>query len=343
MCPYNDVQNGNEPPVYSTGRGFYSSCPEPEWKREKRSIRRAGNGIGLAFIGYVLISIALSFSSYFAITFFTRFMSLSYETAEWTMSLITYIISLALPFGIYVLCIKMPVGLAFPFRKAKADLTFGGVLVGLGVGVVANYITTYLQIILESFGIGLSMPDLGVPTGTPALIIYLVMLTVAPAFIEEIVFRGVIMQSLRRFGDVFALITSSLIFGIFHLNLIQMPFAFILGLAIGFFVMRTGSIWVGVFIHLINNSIAALFTIAEPLLSESSYTMLYYIESIFVLLLGIIAFFPLIIKYKSLFKFAKAPGLLSSGKRVQYFLTSPALIVAMVIAVLMTLQYVFFI
>ncbi len=309
---------------------------------EKR-IRKAGNGIGLSSIGYVIISFAASAVLYAAVLFLIRFTSVSAEVAEWIMTLVVYIISLVLPFGIYMLCIKIPIGVALPFRKTSAGMTFGGLFVGLGVGIIASYATAYLQTALELFGIGITMPEYDVPSSLPALVLYLISMTIAPAFIEEMIFRGVVMQSLRRFGDVFAIIASSLIFGIFHLNLIQMPYAFILGLCIGYFVIRTGSLWVGVLIHFVNNSVAAAFTLIEPLCSENTYIMLNLLYNLVAALLGIIALCLLLAKYRSMFRFEKAPGILSAGKRVQYFITSPALIVAMIIAVILTMQFVYII
>ena len=339
MGPYDEGYNRNEPPVYSTGHGFYNPYAEPEWKREKKRIRGASNGIGLASIGYVAISFAASSAMYMALTMLMRFTSIDFEAAEWIMTLGIYIISLAVPFGIYMLCIKMPLGVALPFRKPKADLAAGSLFVGLGVGVVASYASAYLQAGLEVFGIGITMPEYDVPQSLPALILYILTMTVAPAFIEEMVFRGVVMQSLRRFGDTFALVASALIFGIFHLNLIQMPYAFIYGLCIGYFVMRTGSLWVGVLMHFVNNCVATVFTLIEPAVSENTYTMLNLFYNLASVLLGIIAVCLLLAKYRDMFHFVKAPGILSPGKRVQYFITAPALIVSMVIAVLLTMQY----
>ena len=81
-------------------------------------------------------------------------------------------------------------------------------------------------------------------------ILYIINGVVLPAFIEEIVFRGAIMQSLRRFGDGFALLVSSVLFAVVHGNFVQAPYAFLMGLVIGYFVLRTGSLWAGIFIHL---------------------------------------------------------------------------------------------
>ncbi len=344
MQPYN---GGNDPQrggVYSTGHGFYNPYAEPEWKREKKRIRGAGNGIGLASIGYVLVSFGAAAALYAALGMLNALSGAPLlnigENAQWTVTLITYILSLVLPFGIYMLCIKMPVGVALPFRKSRMDITVGGVFVGLGAGIVASYATSYLEQALGLFGIGISMPDMEVPQALPAKILYVFTLTVAPAFIEEMVFRGIVMQSLRRFGDMFALVSSALIFGIFHLNLIQMPYAFILGLCIGYFVMRTGSLWVGVIMHFLNNGVATLLTLIEPYCSESIYMFINLAYSFVAVVAGIIALCLLLVKHRDMFRFGKAPGVLSPGKRAQYFLTSPALIIAMLIAVALTAQYV---
>lgn len=344
MQPYN---GGNDPQrggVYSTGHGFCNPYAEPEWKREKKRIRGAGNGIGLASIGYVAVSAAAAAALYAALGFFNalrgeNIMNIG-ETAQWTVTLITYILSLAVPFGIYALCIKIPLGVALPFRKTRCDITVGGIFVGLSAGIVASYATSYLEQALGLFGIGISMPDVGVPQALPAKILYIATLTIVPAFIEEMVFRGIVMQSLRRFGDMFALVASALIFGIFHLNLIQMPYAFILGLCIGYFVMRTGSLWVGIIIHFLNNGIATVFTMIEPYCSESVYMLINLAYSLAAVVCGVIALCLLLVKYRDMFRFGKARSVLSPGKRAQYFLTSPALIIAMLIAVALTAQYV---
>lgn len=338
----------NRGTVYHAGNGFYSPPAEPLWKREKRLVRSAGNGIGLAALGYVAISLVASM-------IYTVAMLLLYpqanidgvfygsETVEWIFNLIIYVLSLMLPFGLYALAIKIPLGVAVPFKKSKTDLTFGGVLVCLGGCIVAAYATNALQISLETVGIGISMPAYETPETAIGLVLYFINLVVAPAFIEEIIFRGIIMQSLRRFGDIFALVASALIFGIFHLNLIQMPYAFILGLCIGYFVMRTGSLWVGVITHFINNAAAVLFEIFIYDLPEETQIIVNLAYNLISVILAVIALALLLMKYKDMFRFEKAPGVLSPGRKTVFFATSPALIAAMIGAVFMTLQYIYII
>lgn len=331
--------------VYHAGNGFYSPYIEPAWKKERRSLRNTGNGIGLASLGYVALSFAIGALYFFIEGIFYSASGImgglfGTETTEWTFNLVLYIFSLMIPFAIYALAIRIPIKVAAPFKKAKPGLTLGGVLVGLGACVIASYATAALQTLLEFAGVEIFMPEFETPKTVLGIILFILSMAVAPAFIEELIFRGIIMQSLRRFGDIFALVASSLIFGIFHLNLIQMPYAFIVGLCIGYFVMRTGSLWVGVIIHFINNLVSCIMELAMPHISDDTFVIINLVYNFICVILAVIALIVLLIKYKDMFRFENAPGVLSPGRKSLYFMTSPLLIIAMIGAVIMTLQYI---
>ena len=55
-----------------------------------------------------------------------------------------------------------------------------------------------------------------------------------------------------------AILIASAIFGIVHMNPIQIPFAFAIGLIFGWLYYRTGSVIPGIVGHFINNSIACI-------------------------------------------------------------------------------------
>ncbi len=73
---------------------------------------------------------------------------------------------------------------------------------------------------------------------------------------EEILFRGYILRSLRPFGKRFAIFGSALLFGLFHGNLLQTPYALIVGLVLGYVTVEY-SIWWAIFIHGFNNLVLA--------------------------------------------------------------------------------------
>ena len=77
--------------------------------------------------------------------------------------------------------------------------------------------------------------------------------------LEELLFRGAIEGYLLREGRSpwGAIVVSSLIFGVVHMNPAQIPFAFLLGMMFGWLYYRTESLLPGVVGHVLNNSVAA--------------------------------------------------------------------------------------
>lgn len=77
---------------------------------------------------------------------------------------------------------------------------------------------------------------------------------VAPIF-EEVICRGYVLQRLsKRYSNNIAIFLSALFFGIMHMNVVQGPDAFIIGLVFGAIYLRTNSLIPGIFLHFINNT-----------------------------------------------------------------------------------------
>ncbi|WP_175578327.1 CPBP family intramembrane glutamic endopeptidase [Bifidobacterium jacchi] len=72
--------------------------------------------------------------------------------------------------------------------------------------------------------------------------------------VEEIVFRGVVMGTLKPLGRKFAILTSAIMFGLFHDDLVQGLFAFGLGLILGFVAMEYSLLW-SIALHMFNNAV----------------------------------------------------------------------------------------
>lgn len=91
------------------------------------------------------------------------------------------------------------------------------------------------------------------PLGVIAIVI------MAP-IVEELLFRGAIQGHLMRKwkNPAWAIVVSSLVFGLVHGNWIQAPFAFLVGLSLGWMYYRSGSLIPGILMHFINNGTAVL-------------------------------------------------------------------------------------
>ena len=96
--------------------------------------------------------------------------------------------------------------------------------------------------------------NLGFPLTNAGNIIFAIIgLGIIPAFIEEFIFRGAILQGLRKHGDWFAIIMSALLFMLMHANIQQTIYQFAFGILAGWLVVKTGSIWTSIAIHGLNN------------------------------------------------------------------------------------------
>lgn len=80
----------------------------------------------------------------------------------------------------------------------------------------------------------------------------LVMVIVAPVF-EEYIFRKLLVDRLVQFGEGAAVLTSALMFGLFHGNLNQFIYAFTLGLFLAFIYVKTRNIKYTVVLHMLVN------------------------------------------------------------------------------------------
>lgn len=80
---------------------------------------------------------------------------------------------------------------------------------------------------------------------------------IAAPILEELIFRGVILKNfLKKHKPMWAIFWSAFLFGVFHLNPWQFLAAFLIGLIIGWLYYKTKSIWPGIFVHFLNNSIS---------------------------------------------------------------------------------------
>jgi membrane protease YdiL (CAAX protease family) len=81
---------------------------------------------------------------------------------------------------------------------------------------------------------------------------------VAPV-VEELIFRGVIMHGLmRNYSAAKAIFYSGLLFALFHMNPWQFPATFVLGVILGWIMLKTRNIGLCIAGHAINNLLVLL-------------------------------------------------------------------------------------
>jgi membrane protease YdiL (CAAX protease family) len=78
---------------------------------------------------------------------------------------------------------------------------------------------------------------------------------------EELLFRGVVMRGLLRYGAVVAALGSSVVFALFHGIDMALPTALVVDVVAAETARRSGSIWPAVAVHVVNNLGLPLFVL----------------------------------------------------------------------------------
>ena len=90
-----------------------------------------------------------------------------------------------------------------------------------------------------------------------ASIIFVLYLGVMAPVVEEFIFRGFIGYRIERYGKVFTILFTSLIFSLFHANITQGVFTFMAGIVFAYVALEYGFQWAVAF-HMMNNFLFAI-------------------------------------------------------------------------------------
>ena len=120
---------------------------------------------------------------------------------------------------------------------------------------VASFINTFLMYFLQFLG-DIPAQSIPVPKDVKELIIGLFIVALSPAICEEALHRGVMLKAYEKRGSVTAVVITAVIFGFFHFDITNLLGPIFLGLLIGYYVIRTNSIFAGMLAHFANNAIA---------------------------------------------------------------------------------------
>ncbi|HEX3077690.1 MAG TPA: CPBP family intramembrane glutamic endopeptidase, partial [Lachnospiraceae bacterium] len=78
---------------------------------------------------------------------------------------------------------------------------------------------------------------------------------IAAPIVEELIFRKFLLNKLRRYGDVPAILITAFAFGLFHMNLAQFFYAMALGIIFAYVTIRTNTVRYSILLHIMINAI----------------------------------------------------------------------------------------
>lgn len=100
----------------------------------------------------------------------------------------------------------------------------------------------------------------------------LFLIVIVAPFSEEILMRGVFLRGFAaRYGTLRGILLSAVFFALAHVSPARMPHTFLMGVTLGWLYVRTGSLWVNIGAHLLNNLVGGIaFWLAASKATEGS-------------------------------------------------------------------------
>ena len=118
---------------------------------------------------------------------------------------------------------------------------------------IVNLLTNLLMMLIAVFkGSEVTNPLLNLLEGSN-WIWSLVFAGILSPIIEEMMFRGIMLNKLRGYGDKIAIITTAVLFGLFHANFSQFFYAVALGMIFAYVTLKTGTIKYSIILHIVVN------------------------------------------------------------------------------------------
>jgi membrane protease YdiL (CAAX protease family) len=174
--------------------------------------------------------------------------------------------------------------------KARLNLAqfLGLFFVCASLMYLANFISvfiTYIISIVRNRNITDHVSD--IITGSDKWITIAYVAILGP-IVEEVIFRKILLDRMRRFGDVPAILFTGFAFGLFHMNIAQFFYATVLGIIFAYVTIRTNTIRYSVLLHIMINTIGSVIAPAAAFSGNYGLTMLIGLWAIVAIIIGLV-------------------------------------------------------
>lgn len=297
---------------------------------EVKRLRKTSSGLGIFVFSYLLIIIFLTTALSTVFTIISPDGKLLNEnTPLFLLDIFISAFAAFIPSLFYFLFSGASISDTIKAKYVKLNTLIPLVALGLGVAMFSNTVSGIVESNFSIFGLQNEVSFSQPTNSVLEKVLYIIAVSLVPALAEEFAFRGVVMGTLRKYGDAFAIISSSVVFGLMHGNISQIPFAFILGLVLAFADCKTNSIVPSIIIHFLNNLYAVIMDILQEsyTISDKAFYIIYLTIVSCFCILGILSFFILIKQDKKFFNlnshigvtYAKTDLLSFKDKNVTFF------------------------
>lgn len=244
---------------YWTAAGQDSVGWKPVDQRQQlKEARRHFSRIGCMF----LVGTFAIFASQLATTYLAAWLR-----PEWLQNgNVALILSMAplylVGMPVLILLVRRIPGRSPERRPIKAGQFIASVVMCFGLVYMTNILGNIITAIIGMLKGGSVQNQLMNVTESVSLWMIALYMVICAPIMEEYIFRKLIVDRTLRYGQGVSVLVSGLMFGLFHGNLNQFVYAFVLGLFLAFLYVKTGNLKVTIAIHMMINFMGGLVSSA---------------------------------------------------------------------------------
>lgn len=177
--------------------------------------------------------------------------------------LIQIMVMFAIPMLLYTLFVSKSFKQTFKdtgFKKISSRMIGITIILGIVLYFINNFVAQFFSSLISLFGYE-NLTQTTTVTFTYELLFREFLLScILPGICEEFLHRGIMLFAGKKCGNTrYVLITSSILFGLMHLNINQFFYATILGFLMGYVAIVSDSIYPSIIIHFLNNFLNTYF------------------------------------------------------------------------------------
>jgi len=213
-----------------------------------KNAKKTFSRLGISLIVYGLLAVVFQFAFAFILGIIFRYAHIYVDTN--TINYILVLIPMyVLSFPIMILTLPKKTSNDIPKNKIPFLRLVGYFIIAIPAASILNVLSTILAALLSG-GEAVNSVDIIASEISPLMILTVVILG---PMVEELIFRKFLIDRTYKYGEGIAIFFSAVCFGLFHMNLYQIFYAFTLGLILGYIYCKSGKIHYTMFIHMAFN------------------------------------------------------------------------------------------
>jgi membrane protease YdiL (CAAX protease family) len=295
---------------------------------KERTYKRIGMGMACGYLAYILLlNILPSFMNQILpdanlASFLTMLINIG------SILLISWLIVRKIPVG------GKPEGGIFD-RKTFVFYFFFAQLLSFPL---AGLFTNLQNMILNFCGVGDYSALQQVNKTSSPVGMFFAMIFVGPV-LEELIFRKILFERLRVYGSGTAVIITAILFGLYHGNIEQIPYATCMGIILGSIMAITGDIRLTILFHFINNLLSGLQIVSMATLSPVLSSGINHMIDVVPPLVGLVLIIRYLIRSHGIFRLPEFMERTDHTEVRAFFRTKGAIIYIVLVVLLAVLNF----